>query len=491
LTTNVQNGDNTGAGGAKALYAFGSYSAAASPSTNRNIYISSRENVPAGGNVFWLFAREDNGGAPRVYVRFLSQEIDSGQSVEVSGSTSQQLLQYVGAPTAASAFPQYVDAVAPGSVPEITTITVGAGSTMTGGQYFTINSSGNYRKYVFWFQVSGAGSAPTIPYTTQTIEVPVLASDTAANIATKLAAALKSTPSNDFSAVAGTSTVTVTNNSAGATTAAANGNVSSPFAITIAQAGTGQGNYGIQDGQNLTLAIKELDGVIGAFVQLLDSPEYSEAVSIVASGATPPGSLNGPVAVGTNITLPNNSRINNSPQYYSVGAGTLKVFLNGQLLLLGTQYTEVGTAGAASNQIQINTYQGLQVGDELEFRIDIGGGGGGLPGPQGPVGPAGPAGMNSAGGPVAISTKVSSYTVLTTDCFLAANCASNPITFTLPPAASNSGRIFYFKLINATNAMTIVPQGGDAIDGNSSLVISMLNDSVSLISNGSNGWYAF
>ena len=82
--------------------------------------------------------------------------------------------------------------------------------------------------------------------------------------------------------------------------------------------------------------------------------ESDTQVSTVSSGAT--------------LTLPVDSRASNAIRYYTVGAGFLTVYLNGQKLLLGDDYLEVGTAGTDSNQITIQ--QDLDTGDVLEYRID-------------------------------------------------------------------------------------------------------------------------
>ena len=499
LTSNVLASDNY-PGGTPAKYAFGSYTAVATPTTNRDIYIATRETVPINGNTFWLFMREDNGGSPRVYVRFLAQELDNGESVEVSGTTSLELLQYIGSPSASSSKPQYVSALNPGSVPQITHLTIGAGSTITTGQYFLINSSANARQYVIWFKVNGSGTAPVVANTNAIVEVDILSSDSATTVSSELASALNSTMAGDFSAVAGAGFVNVTNTSAGTSNAASNGDVSAPFAISITQMGTGTGNYVIKDGDNLTLAIKELDVALGNLFASLDSPTYDETVEIVASGATPPSSLNGPIANGAMITLPNNSREGNIPQQYTVGRGTLQVFLNGQFLDVESgAYAEVGTAGTPSSQIQILTISGggLVIGDELEFRLGGGGGGGGgggvgPAGPAGPTGPQGPAGFNAAGGPVAVSIKTGNYTILTTDCFLAADCTSGNITFTLPPTSGNTGRIFYCKKIDTTsNTLTIVGSGGDVVEFGLLPPINTQGQALSFIANGGTGYWVF
>jgi len=149
---------------------------------------------------------------------------------------------------------------------------------------------------------------------------------------------------------------------------------------------------------------------------------------------------------------------------------------------------EVGVAYSTSNQIQ--TLIPLVVGDVLEFCIGATDASG-SPGPVGPPGPAGPAGPPGPGSPVNISTKTANYTVLTTDNALLANCASNPITFTLPPAASAVGYVFYFKKIDSTaNAMIIQAFGAELIDGLGSQTRNIQWESITLLTDGTS-WYIF
>lgn len=497
LTQNFA-GTSTGPAGAKGAYAFGSYTHSPSPSTARDIYITTRESVPEGENVFWLFMRTDNGGAqPRVYIRFLGSELDQGEDRDISDSISQENLIYIGAATAGSYAPQYVSALNPGSVPEIQLITLGAASTIAQNSYFFINSSGNAREYYVWFNKDGGGTDPTPPFTNASIQVNITTGMTAVQVAAAVTSAFNNTFFEDFTATQQANPndfkVSVQNNSAGTTAAGSNFNVGAPFAIVVTQAGTGTGNVFIQDGDSLTLAIKKLDEAIGNLIAALDEPDYDEPVDIVASGATPPTSLNGPVVSGTNITLPNNTRMGNVAQKYTVGRGILQVYLNGVYQRLGADWSEVGSAGSPSTQIQMS--KDLEVGDSLEFRIDIGGGGGagggGTQGPPGPPGPQGPAGADAAGGPISISTKNANYTVLLGDCFLRANCASNSVTFTLPTAASAVGRIFYFKKVDATaNGMVIQANGSETIDGLNSQVSTVQYETFSIISNGTS-WDIF
>jgi hypothetical protein len=503
LSTNF-TGTSTGATGASSQYSYGEYTLPGVTGSTRDIQLAQRGSVPINPNTFWLFARDDNGGAiPRVYVRWLGLDLQQGDSEEISGPQLQNVLTYIGSPIESAVYPEYVSAyslyLGGGGVvyKQITSITTGDASTMASGEYFLINSSNDARMYAVWVKKDGSGSQPVVAYVNAYLEWDVTTGQTAAQTAATLVTALNGiSPFSDFTATAISNVVTVYNDSSGVSTNGSNISVGAPFSLTTTQEGTGIGNNFINDGDDLTLAIKKLDLEVGNLVASLDSPTYDEVVEIVASGATPPSSLNGPVANGTVITMPLNSREGNIVSYYTVGKGTLQVFLNGQFLDLESgAYEEIGPTGAPSNQIEILTLSGggLVVGDELEFRIGVGGGGGGgtvgPPGPAGPSGPQGPPGFNAAGGPVPVSTKSGNYVILTTDCFVAGDCTSAPLTFTLPPASGNTGRIFYVKKIDSTsNALVVVGSGSDTIDGSSSQSILGQWISLSLISNGTSYW---
>lgn len=495
LTSNFA-GISTGPAGAKGKYAFGDYQTSPTPSTNRDIFITSRESVPEGEDIFWLFMRTDNGGAqPRVYVRLLGTELEEGEDRDVSDTTSQELLKYIGSPMESAFAPQYESALNPGSLPEITNFKVGDASTITSNQTFFINSSGNWREYYVWFNKDGTGVDPAPAGKDAGIEVVIATGNTAVQVATALRNALNATDALDFKASQlanpNDDTVHVINRSAGATVDAVNFDMGAPFTITVTQQGTGLGNRAIQDGDNLTLAIKKLDKAMGDLAILLDEPSYDEAVFVVSPMvAVPPLSIAGPVAPTTLIQLPDNSRLGNLPQYYTVGKGGLEVYLNGQYLALGEDWAESGVSGAASNQIEI--LQQLRVGDRIEFRIDAtggpGGGGGGF-GPQGPPGPTGPSGTDAAGGPVAISTKIANYTVLTSDNVLLADCSSGSVTFTLPAAAAGVGHVFYFKKIDASaNPMIIDGNGTELVDEQLTQQTIVQFESFTLVTDGVKYW---
>jgi hypothetical protein len=489
-------GSSTGAGGAKGKYAFGTYSTSPTPSTNRDIFIANRASVPQGQDIFWFLLRSDNGGViPRVYVRFIGSELEMGESEDINDGVPRQLLTYIGSPLESSSSPQYSSAINPGALPEITDLTFGTAASMTSNDYFFINSSADSRKYYMWVNKDGTGVDPAPAADRIPIDLIVTTGQTDVQVAAIAAAALSSTFFPDFTAVQRSNPndmiVRVTNNSAGVTTNAINFNMNAPFAVTIIQQGTGQGNYIVNDGDNLTKAIKKLDQAFGAIIASLDDPSYDEPVDIVAAGGTPPTSIDGPVLAGSIIALPDNTRMASITQYYTVGQGNLLVFLNGQYLRLGIDWSEVGSSNTASNDIMI--LQDLVVGDSLEFRISAGGaaggGGGGGVGPQGPPGPVGPAGADAIGGPVAISIKTGNYTAMLSDNVLLGDATSGAIIFTLPSAASAVGQVFFFKKIDASvNVVTVKGNLAELIDGSNTVLISSQYVSITVVSDGSQYW---
>lgn len=491
LTENF-GGTSTGAAGAKAKYAFGSYQTSPSPSTSRHIFIAEREDVPEGENIFWFLLRADNGGViPRVYVRFIGAELEQGESEEIDDGVPRQLLQYIGSPLESASRPMYVSALNPGSVPEKTTITTGSAATMASNQYFFINSSADSRRYAVWVNKDGTGVQPNVPFVNAYVEWIVSTGQTATQTAQSLATALANTDDEDFTTVAGVGQVLVTNASAGTCADAVNFDVGAPFAILVTQQGTGEGNFAINDGDNLTLAIKKLDRAVALISSLLDEPGYAEWVEVVASGGVPPATIDAPIPAGTIIQLPNNSRLGNLPQQYTVGQGVLELDLNGIELKYTIDFDEVGAPGSASDEIEI--LRDLFVGDFLGFKMLVRGGpgGGGGVGVQGPPGPQGIPGADALGGPVAVSTKTGDYTVMLADNVLKGDATSGVLTFTLPPAATAVGHAFYFKKIDASaNAVVVEADGSELIDGLNSQSLSVQYEAFMLVSDGTE-WSIF
>lgn len=488
------------AAGVKSVYALGTYNAVASPSGPRDIFIANRSQVPASQDVFWLMVREDVGGSnPTVYVRFIGVELEQGDTDIIDSDVTKQLLQYIGSPSRATSKPNYTAALTPGALSEITQITCSAAASITSGQYFYISSSADTRKYYFWFKKDGIGTDPAPAADRIGVQVNITTGQTAANVATQLAAAFAGLSFSDFTTSILSNVLTVTNTSAGTCSASTNINVGG-FTIIVTQNGTGVGNHFINDGDNLTLAIKKLDDELGLIASNANNPNYDETLLVVSGAPANTNQVTGPISPGTNLTLPNNERSGNIAQLYTTGKGSLNVYLNGILLnvsyglVTGQDWTEVGATNTNSAQIQIGI--SLVVGDKLTFEIVSGsgggGGGGGGVGPQGPPGPAGPAGNTVITGPVNVQTKTANYAVdQTNDNFLLGNATGGAITFTLPnpTALGAAGRVYFIKKIDSSaNAVSLVVSGGANIDNLASQSTIIQYFSWTLLCDGTQYW---
>lgn len=94
---------------------------------------------------------------------------------------------------------------------------------------------------------------------------------------------------------------------------------------------------------------------------------YEEPLTVVSGAPANDNEVTGPVLSGATLTLPLDSRKSNVQGKYRVGAGGLIVTLNGQMLTLNTDYTEVGSSSSLSSTIII--LQDLVVGDQLDIRF--------------------------------------------------------------------------------------------------------------------------
>ena len=109
-----------------------------------------------------------------------------------------------------------------------------------------------------------------------------------------------------------------------------------------------------------------------AISEILNENSYEEEIDIISGVPSGDNELTGPIAAGTTITLPTDKRDAGLSQGYIVGKGVLELYLNGQYLSEGEAWSEVGIAGNASTQFQIDI--DLRVGDQLRCRIDTTGG---------------------------------------------------------------------------------------------------------------------
>jgi len=89
------------------------------------------------------------------------------------------------------------------------------------------------------------------------------------------------------------------------------------------------------------------------------------------------------------------------------------------------------------------------------------------------------------------SVTAATYTIASTDYFIAANSASNAITITLPAAGSHSGRVLKIKDVGGNahnNNITIDGNSSETIDGVASILLESPHAGVTLVCNGS-AWF--
>lgn len=515
---------STGSGGVQAKYAYGFYEAVATPSTDRHVWVVNRGSVPLSEDLYWLFIREDNGGSvAKIYIKGSSGgELQQGEDRQVSDNQTLNTLTYIGSPSESTSTPDYADAVTI-SVAEVTTLTFPAASALASGQYFTINSSLDLHKYYLWANIDGAGGDPSVAGLTPE-EVAFASTDTNIQVAAAYKTALDTIPYfNVIDNLDGT--VTVTNSQVGDTTDAANATMGAGFSISIDTQGTGAPNFTIVDTENLTKSIKRLDNALGLVQESLDASVYDEKYDVVSGAPANNNEITGPIVATTTISIPKNSRDSSSQEIYTVGSADLQIRLNGNELYVGDDYSEVGTVGNDSYQIELLI--DIAVGDKLEFRKGAAGGasGGGSTSGQN-LGAASDADVfkqtvgnilqfrrltaganttitegtddivisSSAGVGVSSTNNIVgvNYTITTSDdVILASNSGSN-ITLTLPSALAAQGKIYYIKKIDSGNTLYVKSTGSETLDGTdidaSPYAVTIQYQSITIVSNGSS-WY--
>jgi hypothetical protein len=513
---------STGPSGAKSQYAFGVYQTHPSPSTDRHIRVANRKDVPFTEDIFWFLLRSDNGGSmPRVYVRFIGSELEQGEDRDISDNTSKDILTYIGSNSETDNSPEYSNKLG-ALVSEVTDITVPAASSITSGQYMLIYSGLDLSEYYIWFNKDGLGGNPNVIGKIP-IEVAISTGDTANQVAAALQTAINGV--SDFNATVSGATVTVTNTDAGETTDASNFNVSGAT-VTVVTQGDGAPNNYISDGDNLTLSIKKLDKKLkelaGNEIKI-----YEEVLNVVSGSPADDNEVTGPINSGTNLTLPYDSHQSNAVNGYVVGRADLEVFLNGQRLVVGSDYSEVGTPNTESVTIQI--LQNLVVGDQLLFRVDPGKaaasvGGSGEINTGSNLGSGASVFKNKtgvvlnfrriqAGSGVTVTENANditisaapaapTYNVVTVtgtnysataanDYILVNNSGANR-TVTLPTAVGNTGKQITVKKIDAGNTLFVASILNQTIDGTDATVtpysIITQYETLTLLSDGTSWW---
>jgi hypothetical protein len=237
--------------------------------------------------------------------------------------------------------------------------------------------------------------------------------------------------------------------------------------------------------------------------------------AIYTSSGLGTNELLSPVTSGTTLTLPVNSRLTGSPQqYYVVGKGALELYLNGQFLLEGTDWSPVGASLSVSDQIVIN--QGLVAGDKLSYRLDAtggpGSGGSGAADDNMHTLPAEVTADNNdevliyhvassayrkqtranflsgLNGTVNVATYTSNQTLTSNDGVALVNATTGNITITLPNPSTVVGRIYYIKKVDSSSNSVILNPGAYLLDGASSFSFNIQYQSFTIVAS-STGYF--
>jgi hypothetical protein len=414
------------------------------------------------------------------------------------------------------------------AVTEITQINLPSASTVTSGQYFKMNSTLDLNKYYVWFKKDAVGTDPMVIGRVG-IEVNIVTGDGPTNMAIATSSAISAIATGLSCVDNLDGTITITNSSAGFCDDAINVDVGG-LSIVILQAGSGAALHYLSDGDLLETAIKKLDQKLFEIATAIPEEAYEEIINIISGTATNDNELQDINATsGSSVVLPKDSRNSEIVRAYVVGQGQLEIFLNGQYLILGQDWAEVGTAGTESITIQL--LQDLHVTDALLFRIDnysIGGGAGSagsgeantasnIGGGNGIfsskvgidlrfktiVTGAGisiintPSTLTISSTPVAAALSVTTitganYTALPANDVILVYNAGNNVNITLPSAALNTGKRFDIKKVDTGNVIRIKGSAGQTLDGvdifSSSWDILIQYECVTVVSNGVN-WF--
>lgn len=517
---------STGSSGASAVYAYGTYETNPTPSTDRHVQVEDRKDVPFDEDTCWLFFRADNGGATaKIYIRGSSGgEIEQGEDREISDNETLNHLEYVGSKAESDSTPDYTNSIVTG-VAEETTFTFPAASALTTGQYFLINSANNIKKFYVWANIDSAGGDPT-PAGLFGVEVALLSGDTNLQVAAKYHSAIDA--QGEFNSVNNLDgTITATNSQVGSTDDASNVDMGAGFSLSIDVNGVGSFNVNIVDDENLTKSIKRLDEATAGIQNAIDVPQYEEIIEVVSGAPANDNEIQGPVTIGTPVTIPLNARNSNVQEYYVVGDADIDVYFRSRVQCVGKDFTEIGALGSNSTQIQF-TFQ-LEVGDYIKFKKPSGfGGGSGSGGSSTGVnlGSASDANVfkqvvgsefqfrritagvgmtiteNSSDIVFASTPSVAPATVtsvsgsnyvasVSDDVILLSNMGADRM-ITLPNAASATGHIFDIKKIDSGNTMFIKSVSGQTLDGvnidATPHSISIQWESITIVSDGAN-WF--
>lgn len=303
---------------------------------------------------------------------------------------------------------------------EISKVVTTPASEIPPNCFFVISEANDLVKYYIWLNVNNISTDPNISGMIG-IEVPLLSSDNANTVAAKLANAISNT--NRFEVSRKNNEVIIRNKEAGPATDIYDGDTPTPFDLFVVQQGSRFNIDIIVSGSdvkntvdaitiNTTEALKVKDGYSAwVFVSKTEDKVFNNISTNISSPDT--GTIyitkTSEVPAGQNVfvlwsnvgnriiqvhnaayteeniyeehliptqTIPTNSIIelprdsldDNNIQYYIVGSSMLEVYLNGNLIIKGVHWEEVGEQGLLSDKIK--TLIDLEPYDRITFRID-------------------------------------------------------------------------------------------------------------------------
>lgn len=313
----------------------------------------------------FVFNQTFAGAKAKVYARFFGSEIEQGETRQISDNENFELITYIGARSETDNFPMYSSAFE-----QITTLsfrlTFPDASMINAGDSFVMFSVNDNQAYRAWYEVDGLGSPPSAP---GEIPLKIAINSGFNNLQVANASLIQISTTPDFSVSDNVDgSINVNLNVGGRTSLPFNVNVMN-LGINILSYGSGEQNYYLQDGENLTQAIKRLDVNVQRIIKAFSEEAYEEEYKVVDI----PSSiyeLAGPLPANSQVLLPLNSIKNFASTGYKVGSNQIEIFLNGLYLRKDTDWEEVGNQGDES--LIVEFLIPIQLGDVLTFRLDTG-----------------------------------------------------------------------------------------------------------------------
>lgn len=95
---------------------------------------------------------------------------------------------------------------------------------------------------------------------------------------------------------------------------------------------------------------------------------------------------------------------------------------------------------------------------------------------------------SQVGGSLSVTSKTAAYTILASDDVVLGDTSGGAFTLTLPPASSNSGKVYVIKYVDSgfVNALTVDGDASETIDGSTTTTLNTNGETLRIVSDGSN-----